>query len=87
MKKSVIKDIFYGVRGGMDSSYAPEDKEYRDTLIDLHKELRTQLNAQQLALHEKFVAVLEDCQCDEVDYYFTEGFKLGFHLALECLQD
>ena len=86
MKNSAIKDIFYGLRGQMDTMHMPKEHFEKSTVSDSYDELIAKLSPELLKLHEKFVNALEGDYSEEVDFYFIEGFKLGLLIGIECME-
>ncbi len=88
MKNSVIRDLFYGVRGFNETMKVPKiNKERANKMCEMERKLKNQLSSKQFDLHEKFVKLIDDEYADEIDFYFVEGFKLGFLIAVECFED
>ena len=87
--KSVIRDIFHGFKGNMETMQLP--KAHFDIsgkkLSNAYDELVAKLSPELLKLHQNFADALEDNYCEEIDFYFVEGFKLGILMGIECLQD
>lgn len=87
MKKSVIKDIFHGFRGNVETmTRAPETKKYAGLVSDSYDELIKRLSPEILEYHQKFVDALESNFSEEVDFFFCEGFKLGLLIGLEVME-
>jgi len=87
MRKSTIKDIFSGLKGNKESMSIP--KEVIKNLSEICKfydELKEKLSPELLEPHQKYVGALEKNWCDEVDFYFTEGFKLGLLAGIESME-
>ncbi len=88
MKNSVIKGIFHGFRGNVEAMNTKEiNKKNQDILINSYESLKKQLNSKQYDLFENYTNALEISYSDEIDFYFTEGFKLGLQIGVECLDD
>lgn len=88
MKKSAIKDIFHGLRGNIEGMGTPKnDKENLSIVSDTYDELKEKLSPELLNLHQKLVDALESDWSEEVDFYFTEGFKLGVLIGIECMEE
>ncbi len=88
MKNSIIKDIFNGVRGSCETMVMT--KRNTDNLKEIsvgYDKLKKRFNQKQIKLVDKFIEAYDKNFCDEVDFYFTEGFKLGFLIAVECFED
>lgn len=85
---SVIQDIFNGKKGHVETMHNKnKDKVLLDTLTTDHKNLISSLSPELLALHDKFVNSLELVHLQDVDFYFTQGFKLGLQIGIETMQD
>lgn len=84
MKKSAIKDIFYGFRGHVETMKMPKDENKSISICNIYEELKEKLTPELLALHQKLVDTLENNWSEEIDFYFTEGFKLGILIGIEC---
>ncbi len=88
MKKSVIKDIFYGKKGYREVIQPPQkDMENLELICELEDKIKSKFSPEQLDLHNKFVDAIEKNCCDEVDFYFVEGFKLGLLVGIEAMED
>lgn len=88
MKKSVIKDIFHGFRGHIDTINIPkEDKVKSGIICNTYDELEEKLSPEHLKLHRKLIDALENDWAVDVDCYFAEGFKLGLLIGIECMED
>ncbi len=88
MKKSVISDIFYGVKGSQETMRMPQ--EHKERLRKVHEgyeQLKKQLSAADFSLHEQFVQAMEASFCEEIEFYFVEGFKLGLRIGMECAEE
>lgn len=87
-KKSVIQDIFHGVRGGMETMYpSKEDIKCLDTLSDTYDEMLSKLSPELCELQQRFIEALEKNHLSEIDFFYTEGFKLGVLLGIECMEE
>lgn len=89
MKKSVIKDIFYGFRGHRETMNMPKDiiNDNMSIVCDTYDELKEKISPELLNLHQKLVDSLENEWSEEVDFYFAEGFKLGVLIGVECMEE
>jgi hypothetical protein len=75
MKKSAIKDIFYGFRGNIETMHMPKELfDKSDVLCDAYDELKEKLSPEMFKLYEKFVDALESNSSEGIDFYFVEGF-------------
>ncbi len=87
MQKSAIRNIFYGETGYNETAKIPKKNEKRiDKICDLEKELKNKLSPELFELHQKFIKLLEEDCCDEVEYYYGEGFKLGLRIGIESME-
>ncbi len=87
MKQSAIKEIFDRLEDKWENKRTErENMENLDTICAAEAELKKQLTPEQFALHKKFVDALELDFCEEVDFYFSEGFKLGLRIGMECIE-
>ncbi len=84
--KSAIRDIFHGVRGHMETMTPSIDKKNMGIVCDTYDELKKRLSPELLELHQKLVDALERNWAEEVDFFFTEGFKLGVFIGIECTE-
>ena len=88
MKKSVIIDILNGKRGHAETMHMPKsDDGNADILCRISDELKEKLPPELFELHQKFIDALQNDLCDEVDFYFAEGFKLGLLIGVECMNE
>ncbi len=88
MRNSAIKDIFYNIRGcGKCRDISQNNKERAEAICVAYDKLKTQLSSEQFNLYEKFVDLLEDSYSDDIDFYFSKGFKMGVLIAIECFKD
>lgn len=86
--KSVISDIFNGVRGHRETMTIPkEERKHIGMVCDIYDELKVKLSPELLNLHQKFVDALEGNWSEEVDFYFVEGFKLGLLIGIESMEE
>ncbi len=88
MKASIIKELFYSIRNDQKTpDIPPTIKKKLDKICDLEKKLKNQLTPDQFELHENFVALLDEEYDFEIEFYFTEGFKLGLRIGVACFED
>ena len=87
--KSAVKDIFYGIKGHMETIHLPKEHFVieGETLSKTYDELHEKLSPDLLKLHQKFVDALEENYSEEVDFFYVEGFKLGLLIGIECAAD
>ncbi len=88
MKRSIIRDIFNGAKGSHESMALPKKNlDNLDKVSDSYDRLIESFTPEQVKLIDKFLDDYDQSYCDEIDFYFTEGFKLGMQIAVECFQD
>ncbi len=88
MKNSVIKDIFNGVKGNCEIiSLKKSNKENLAKVSESYDNLIKHFNDKQIKRIKKFLDVYDKSNCDEMELYFTEGFKLGLLIGFECFED
>lgn len=88
MKKSIIKDIFYGERGHNET--IKESKEYWDTMnraAKISEELMEGLTEKQKDLLGKLQFAEMGLESEAAITYFTEGFKIGLLIGVECMDE
>ena len=87
--KSAILDIFNGFRGHRETMSFPKDfvRKNMGLVCDTYDELKEKISPELLELHQKFVDALEKNWSEELDFYFIEGFKLGLHIGIECMEE
>jgi hypothetical protein len=83
MKNSAILDIFAG-RINQDLIGMKLPKKDRPDSQKLHIELKENLSPDLMKLHEEIVENNIQALCDEIDFFFAEGFKLGLRIGMEC---
>ena len=59
MRKSAIKDIFYGLKGYRESMMITKETENLNIVCATYDELKKRLNPELFQLHQKFVDALE----------------------------
>ncbi len=88
MKNSAIKDVFNGVKGNIETMGSTKaSKENLKEISDCYDALKKRFTKKQRKLIDKFLNAYEKNYCDEIDYYFTEGFKLGLQIGVECFEN
>lgn len=88
MKNSVIEGIFNGVKGCHETMALKKiNKENLKEISEGYDTLKKHFNANQIKDIDKFLQVYEKSLGDEITFYFTEGFKLGLLIAVECFED
>lgn len=88
MKKSIIKDIFFGNR--VYSSTLKASQKYRNILSEstkLSSILRKTLLIKQKEIFDKLELMDTTLEEETALTYFTEGFKIGLTLGIECMDD
>lgn len=88
MKKSIIREIFYGTKGN--SETIRESEEYRELLsesIELGEMLRKTLSKEQKAIFDRFDSTDTDLEEKAGLTYFVEGFKIGLLIGIECMDE
>lgn len=88
MKKSAIRDIFNGLKGHRETMNMPDyDKGNMEIVCNAYDELKEKMSPELFSLHRKLVDALEENWCEEVDFHFVEGFKLGILIGMECMEE
>lgn len=88
MSKSVIKDIFYGNRGNLETiKMTKEVENLYGVFSDAYDEFVKELTPQQLAILETCMEARENVLSEEIDVFYIEGFKLGLRIGIECMED
>ena len=87
MKKSLIKELFYGE--GADLKQMLEDNKDNLKTTSTYKEIEAFIKKypELLKLHEKFIDKLGKEQLEDSLYYFTLGFRTGLFLGIECIEE
>lgn len=88
MKKSIIKDIYYGERGGCET--IKESKEYWGFIEQAAKisgELTETLTEKQKELFKKLELAEMEIESETAVAHFAEGFKIGLLIGIECVED
>ncbi len=87
MKKSIIREIFYGNRGHCEAIKG--SGEYRELLnrsAELSKKLTEGLNEGQIELFNQICTLQADMEAEVALSHFTEGVKIGALVDRECLE-
>ncbi len=84
MKNSVIQE-FRTFRETLRKSNFNEKN--HNLICQLYDKLKKQLSKEQLEIHERLIGAIEKNFCDEVDFYFAKGFKLGLLIGVECFEE
>ncbi len=88
MKGSAIKEIFYGAKGNKETMVLTKEiKNNIKSISEYYDKLKKSCSAKQMKLIEKFLDVYDNSLCDEINFYFTEGFKLGLRIGVECFEE
>ena len=89
MKKSVIREIFHGKRGQMETMqvFSEAYQEAANERCDAYDAMKEKFDPEQLELQQKFSDAQDDVWYEEVNYYFVEGFKLGVLIGIECMEE
>ncbi len=88
MKNSVIKDVFNGVKGNIEAmGFNNRSRGNLKDMADCYDKLKKRCSEKQIKLLDKFLEAYNRNYGDEIDFYFTEGFKLGLRIAVECFED
>ncbi|MCL2061983.1 MAG: hypothetical protein FWH03_05095 [Firmicutes bacterium] len=85
MKTSAIRDIFNGKRGNIENMINPNMPPYTEQ-NRLYEQLKQTISAEAFALHESLIDSLDEGWLEQIDFYFTEGFKLGLCIGIECAE-
>ena len=88
MKKSIIRDILYGLRGNADNMrFFDGEKELLKNLINIQNDIESKLSPE----YKKELTALLDAvaayNSAENDSCFVEGFKLGLRIGVECTDE
>ncbi len=88
MKKSIIREIFNGRIGNREAmAFEKENSKNRENVLRHYDELKKCFNEKQMEIINKFLGAYDKNCNDEIDFYFTKGFKLGFLVCAECFED
>lgn len=72
----------------MDTMTMPEDKmKVLDKISKTYEELQNKLSPDLFELLQKHISAQEESWCNEIDFYFVEGFKLGLQIGVECMDE
>ena len=64
-----------------------ENKENIDKVSNIYDELVKKLSTELLKLHQEYINALEGEWCEEIDFYYVQGFKLGLLIGIECTEE
>ncbi len=88
MKESVIKDIFTGAKGNIETmALTKTNKDNLKEVADYYDKLKKRFNVKQMKVIDRFLGIYDKNNYDEINFYFTQGFKLGLRIAVECFED
>ncbi len=88
MKKSMIREIFFGRRGNANNFNLTErESELLDIEGKIAEDLEEKLTPEQWELHEKFANAIRNELCEEITQHYIEGFKVGLLLGIECMEE
>ena len=88
MRKSIITDIFNGKKGNHETmELSKKLKDNLSEVADGYEKLKSRFNPEQMSFIEEFLDVYDNNSYDEIEYYFTQGFKLGLLIGVECFED
>ena len=88
--KSAIEKIYYGTFADIEKiKLSAEQLKRLDIIIECDNKLNTLFkdNQEALALYERLKRALDDNACAEAITMYKEGFRNGFQLALDALND
>lgn len=86
MKHSIIDEIFYAIREKSEIFEMPNEhyKKKGQKICEMLDVLQNTLNKEQVDMLDKFLDAVGKDHCDEVDFFFSMGFKIGTLLGIEC---
>ena len=88
MKKSVIREVYYGNRGRFDLIETTEEyKKLSDKTSEAMDELCKGLPPEQKAKFNAVCDFIADENSEYEDTVFAEGFKLGLMIGIECSEE
>lgn len=86
--KSAIEEMLFSNRGNLDSIKNSEEGErLLDEVVATDEALRAKLNPEQTELLKKFQQAIDDASFQDNIEYYKEGFRFGFLLALDVLDE
>lgn len=88
MNISIVKEIFYGNKGHYET--IKESKEYwriMDEAATLSASLEESLSEKQKEIFKKLTFANMGLEAEAALSYFTEGFKLGLLIGIECVDN
>lgn len=87
MKLSIIKEIFKGNAGNIQTIKLGKDFNKFDDICKIRKQLRNSFGEEQLKLLSDYETNIYSDVLEDIEGYFVEGFKLGLQIAVECLSE
>ena len=86
--KSVIEQLFYGEIDSIENfSWTDEYKKVTKDFTTKEEELIKLLSEDSLEIYDRVMDAKSHCSVIEAKIHFSYGFKLGFKLASEVLED
>lgn len=86
--KSAIEEMLFSNRGNLDSIKNSEEGErLLDEVVATDEALRAKLDPEQTELLKKFQQAIDDASFQDNIEYYKEGFRFGFLLALDVLDE
>lgn len=86
--KSAIEEMLFGNRGNLDSiKNSEEGEKLLDEVVATDEALRAKLDLEQTELLKKFQQAIDDASFQDNIEYYKEGFRFGFLLALDVLDE
>lgn len=83
MNKSVITEVFCEFRENI--RLTEQGRKLLKQVSDAYNELSKRLSPEQFQLYNKLDDAIEEEHSEELDNYFTEGFRLGLLIGIECM--
>lgn len=85
--KEFIKAIFLSDNCGVEKFRLPQDKEYakiNKKEDELYEKLKVSLSPELFKILDDFINALLDRHAIISEQYYTAGFKIGLHIAIEA---
>lgn len=87
MKNSIIEDIYFGRRGSdVVLKTTEKTKKLMNEAIEYEDSFKKVLSAEQLSLFERYISSVIDLKVEELCVHYTEGFKLGLLVGIQCAE-
>ena len=87
-KKSAIVQMYYGLRGQVDSlRNSQEETMILEKIIIQEEAFRKMLTPEQLKAYEKTKSLFDDLSAEESDCCFVEGFRFGVLMGMDILKE